>query len=466
MKILLLNPNRISRGMLHVDPILTRCVGIPAKAPYLWPPMGLAYLAGYLRSEFEVTFLDAQAEDLSEEGIIRRVSHDLVVINTGMPTISQDLELARKINALGSKTALVGTHATYYHRQLIKEKGVDFIIRGEPELTCMKLAHSLENGQPLSGFPGLTWKQSGSVVMNSDPVPIQDLDDIPFSVRDMIPNRKYYDILAKRRPVTFSISSRGCPFPCRFCSAGIYNGRVFRARSASNVIQEATEASDQGFRDMSFIDDTFTINRKRVGEICSGLGKLDLSWRCLSRVDTVDRDMLKQMRDSGCYQIQFGVESGDPAILSRMKKGIQVQQIKKTFSDCQKLGIETVAFFIMGFPGETPASAERTVALSNELNPDFVTFNLFTPIPGSAEFEAMEPTGNWHQYDFTTTSFCDINSNRIASLAREAYRRYYLRPSYIFRRFRNTHQPIRVVKQNLEFWAMRRGTLWKSIMKS
>lgn len=467
MRILFLNPNRTYEGTLHVDPVLTRCVGIPAKAPYLWPPMGLAYLAGYLRhGGFGVEFLDAQAENLSNDNVLKRINHDIVFLNTGTPTIKQDLSLVNKIKQLGTKTALIGTHATYFHKELINNPGVDFIVRGEPETPSLSLAKALESGTPLSGVRGLTWKRFNRPKMNTNSLPLDDLDKIPFSVRDMMPNEKYYDILAKKSPAVFAITSRGCPFSCRFCSARLYNGRLFRARTSSNVLAEAEEIREQGFRDISFIDDTFTINKNRVLDICQGLKRLDMSWRCLSRVDTVSKDMLTEMRDSGCYQIQFGAESGDPRTLERMHKGASIEQAKKTFELCDRLGIETVGFFMLGYPGETTQSIARTTSFAHELNPDFVTFNVFTPIPGSDEYETLKTHKNWSQYNFTTTSFCDIPSNEMTRIVGEAYRNYYMKPSYIIRRMRKTRQPLRIAKQNFRFWAKRSGVLWRFIRQS
>jgi anaerobic magnesium-protoporphyrin IX monomethyl ester cyclase len=463
MRILLLNPNHDTKENISIDPVLTRCVGIPAKAPYLWPPIGLACLAAHLRQSFDVEILDAQAEKLSAEQTLDRIDHDIVFINAGTPTIEQDLSIANTIRALGPRTVLIGTHATHFHRELIRNPGVDFIIRGEPEKPGLNLTKAMASGKPLSGVPGLTWKDSGKTIVNRNESPISDLDGMPFAARDLLPNERYYDILTKKSPITFSITSRGCPFSCRFCSAGVYGGRTFRARSAGNVIAEVEEIRNQGFRDVTFFDDTFTIDRKRVVDICEGIRGTGISWRCLSRADTLDRDTLERMRESGCYQIQFGVESGDTGILSRMNKGISPEQTRKAFSWCDELGIETVGFFILGYPGETQETAERTMSFARELSPDFVTFNMFTPIPGSEDFKSLKPHAPWESYNFTTTSFCSIPSDEISSMVGRAYRNYYMRPSYLLRRVSKTRDPLRIARQNLSFWTKRSGVLWRFI---
>jgi anaerobic magnesium-protoporphyrin IX monomethyl ester cyclase len=461
MRILLLNPNRDTKENISIDPVLTRCVGIPAKAPYLWPPIGLASLAGYLIQDFDVEILDAQAEKLSTEKTLNRVDHDIVFINAGTPTIEQDLSIANVIKPLGAKTVMIGTHATYFHRELIKDPGVDFIVRGEPERPGLKLAKAVASGRPLSGVPNLTWKGPAGAAINRNEGPIRNLDEMPFAARDLLPNGRYYDILTRKSPITFSITSRGCPFSCRFCSAGVYGGRTFRARSAGNVIAEMEEIRSQGFRDVTFFDDTFTVDRKRVIDICEGIGGTGISWRCLSRADTLDREVLEAMRESGCYQIQFGVESGDPGMLIKMNKGISLEQTRRAFQWCDELSIETVGFFMLGYPGETQETVERTISFANELSPDFVTFNMFTPIPGSEDFESLKPRAPWGSYNFTTTSFCGIPSDEISSMVAEAYRGYYLRPSYLMRRVSKTGEPLRIARQNLRFWTKRSGVLWR-----
>jgi anaerobic magnesium-protoporphyrin IX monomethyl ester cyclase len=466
MRILLLNPNHSTRENLSVDPVLTRCVGIPAKAPYLWPPIGLACLAGHLRQRFDVELLDAQAEGLSREQVLERIDHDLVFVNAGTPTIGQDLSLTRDIKNMGPRTALIGTHATYFHRDLIKSPGVDFIVCGEPEKPSLNLAISLDSGRPPSQVRGLAWKRSGRPVKNPSDSPLQNLDELPFAARDLLPSQKYYDILTKKSPIAFAITSRGCPFSCRFCSAGFYGGKAFRARSAGNVLAEVREMQEQGFRDISFFDDTFTIDRRRVLDICQGLGELGLPWRCLSRTDTVDMEMLRQMRESGCYQIFFGVESGDQNMLDMMCKGASPEQTRQAFSWCDELGIETVGSFVLGYPGETHESIKRTISFARELRPDFVSFNLFTPIPGSEIFEELKRQDEWEQYNFITTSFCDIPSEEMVKAIGEAYRGYYMKPSYLIRRMRKTGEPLRIAKQNISFWTKRSGVLWRFIRKA
>jgi len=463
MKILLLNPSSSKRKILR-DPILTRCTGVPSKAPYVWPPIGLAYIASAIRqfTDVEVKIIDAQMEkfevDMAKE-------FNLVVINTGTPTINFEIKLSQKIKELaGSKVAFMGVHAAYFHRELAKY--CDFIIRCEPDAVLPNLIKCLDESEDISKVKGVTWKDNKERIhVNDDEKPIGNLNKLPFQAADIL-SKKYYDILAKRQPIAFMITSRGCPFKCKFCSAKFYSPK-YRYRSAKNVVEEIKFLMKKGYKDFTFFDDSFTTNKKRVIDVCNLIleEKINVAWRCLSRVDAVDEIMLKKMKDSGCYQIQFGVESGSQRMLDVMKKGTNINIIKKTFDICDKMGIETVGFFMLGYPGENLNSIYETLKLANDIKPDFVTFNLFTPLPGSDEFKRI-PRREWEHYDFTSTSFCDLPAESVSKAIGEAYRGYYLRPSYIWRRMRKTKNPFRIIKQNINFWAKRSGVLWDFIKKA
>ncbi len=461
MKVLFLNPPRMKENV-YIDPILTRCTGVPAKAPYLLPPIGLAYVAGYVEDMADVKILDAQAEDLDISQTARKCKNfDLVVFNFGTVTADRDLKLCEEIKANSSaEIALVGTHSTFFHSQLVQDNSVDFVIRGEPE----KIIYNLISNKP-EKVKGLTWKHKGKIKVNKRELPIENLDSAPFAARNLLPNDKYYDILTRKSPITLMITSRGCPFNCTFCTARIYNGRIYRYRSAENVVKEVEEVIEQGFRDITFFDDTFTINRERVIKICRLIKDFGVSWRCLSRIDGVDKEMLKKMYDSGCYKIEFGVESGDQNILNKMKKGVNINDVKKVFKWCDEIGIETVGFFVLGYSGETKKSIEKTFKLVEEIKPDFVTFNLMMPLPGSEIYDVLKPKESWDKFDFTSTSFCDIPSEEMQKIIAKAYKNYYIRPQYLFRRIWKTKDPIRIIRQNILFWLKRSGVMWRFLRK-
>lgn len=460
MKVLLLNPS-YSQRKVSTDPILTRCTGVPSKAPYTWPPVGLAYIASAIRdfSGADVKILDAQVDDF-QVGIAKEF--DLIAVNSGTPTINYDIKLCMRLKELnGPKIALMGVHAAYFHEDMVKY--CDFVVRGEPDTVLVNMAKSLDKGGDVKKVGGITWKDTNNKIhINRDEKPAENLDKFPFQAIDLL-SKKYYDILAKRRPIAFMITSRGCPFQCTFCSAKFYS-KKYRCRSTGHVFGEMKFLRDRGFKDLTLFDDSFTVNKKRVIEICGLIKKekLDITWRCLSRVDMINKEMLVKMKNSGCYQIQFGVESGDQRILDLMKKDVSIDRIRKAFGLCDKIGIETVGFFMLGYPGESFSSIDSTLKLANETRPDFVTFNLFTPLPGSEIFESV-PIKEWENYDFTSTSFCNIPSGIMKEIIGKAYKDYYFRPSYILRRIGKTKEPRRIIKQNMDFWRKRSGVLWDFI---
>ena len=221
---------------------------------------------------------------------------------------------------------------------------------------------------------------------------------------------------------------------------------------------------------INFDDDLFTVNKKWLFDFLEQYKKeiydeYKIKFVIESRVDTINEEVIKKLKESGCLEIQFGVESGDQKILDRMKKGIKVKDVKKVFKWCDEIGIETVAFFILGYPGETKKSIEKTLRLAKELKSDFVTFNLFTPLPGSEIYEILKPKKDWEKFDFTFTSFCDISSKTMRKIIREAYRTYYLRISYVLRRILKTKDPYRIIHQNYLFWTKKSGVLWEFLSK-
>jgi len=239
----------------------------------------------------------------------------------------------------------------------------------------------------------------------------------------------------------------------------------FRARSAENVLKEVSEMKEKGVDDITFLDDSFTIDKKRVLGVSQGLKELGVNWRCLSRTDTVDKKLLREMHASGCYQAMFGVESGSQKMLERMRKQTTLETTKKTFGYCNELGIETVAFFVFGFPSETIESIQKSIDFARELNADFASFNSFTPLPGSEIFEEFNHSKiKWRDYDFTSTSFCEIPTSELRAQIKNAYRSFYFRPGYLANRIKKSGVK-RTIKQNIAFWTKKEGVLWQKGIK-
>ncbi len=431
---------------IQTDAVLARCAGIVLKADYILPPIGLAYLASALRewAKAEVAILDSMAERIGTEESLRRIAaHGPAVVFFVLGTPLIDFT-ARWLKALkgklpGVKTVAIGGHVTALPEESLRAVPVDFVIRGEPEATASELLFALKGEKKIEDICGVSYREGRSIRHNPDRPLIEDIDRLPFPARDLLPNGKYSAPFARRKPFGLILTARGCPFGCVYCATRGYYGKSWRPRSVESVLAELGEmVSRYGLRDIGFWDDTFTIKRERVEAICRGIiaRRLGIEWICLARVDTVDQEMLALMKRAGCYQIQFGVESGDEEVLKRLGKNTTVAQIRDAFRWSREAGIDPAAFFMFGNPGETRESVEKTIALALEIPAAFASFNVNTPYPGCELFEEMKDRlgGDWTQLDAKHASYQDgFDAKSLEAYIQEAYRRFYYRPGYLLR---------------------------------
>jgi radical SAM superfamily enzyme YgiQ (UPF0313 family) len=431
---------------IQTDAVLARCAGIVLKADYILPPIGLAYLASALRewAKADVAILDCMAEGIGTEESLRRIAAlgpSVVFFVLGTPLIDFT---ARWLKALQGrlpevKTVAIGGHVTALPEESLRAVPVDYIIRGEPESAAADLLLALQGEKKIGEISGIAYLQVGAFINNPDRPLIADIDRLPFPARDLLPNEKYSAPFARRKPFGLILTARGCPFGCVYCATRGYYGTTWRPRSVENVLAELQEmVSRYGLRDIGFWDDTFTIKRERVEAICRGIieRRLGIEWICLARVDTVDREMLSLMKKAGCYQIQFGVESGDEEVLKRLGKNTTVAQIRDAFRWSREALIDPAAFFMFGNPGETRESVEKTIALALEIPAAFASFNINTPYPGCQLFEQMKDKlgGDWTQLDAKHASYQDgFDAKSLEKYIQEAYRRFYYRPGYLLR---------------------------------
>lgn len=418
---------------------------------YLEYPIYLAYTVAVLEEAgFEVGFLDGVMEEMSIADFaeaVAKTSPELVVLECSTPTINYDLQTARAVKErLGHVfVALVGSHPTFFHQQILAEnEAVDAICRGEFEITVRELARALADKAPLSGVQRLSYRDDDQVHVNEDRPFLQDLDSLPFPARHIVKDAGYRSAnYAGERPTTM-VSSRGCPWRCTFCLwVETLYGHRFRARSAANVVAEMEEVvRDHGVDEIYFDDDTFTIGKDRVLEICRLIRErgLQVHWICQSRVDTVDREMLAAMKEAGCHQIRFGVESGSPKMLKIMKKGLHLERAVETFRICRELGINTLAFFLFGVPGEDQETIRETIEFAKRLEADSAQFAVAIPHPGTKLYEECVRNG-WLVYqDWEDFAACNslietpqLTRQEVERARIRAYREFYFRPSFILK---------------------------------
>jgi len=438
--------------------------GYGARASVRWPhkrkdkkleyPIFLSYAVALAREAgVETSFLDGVCDELGIEDYaveVNRLAPDFIAMECSTPSIDHDLASVRKIKELRPRTfvALMGSHATYFHKQLLEEHPeVDAVIRGEFEITIREIALALKDGRSLAEVTGLTFRDGASVRVTPDRPFDFELDSWPYPARDIVPIEKYQTAQYQGTNGTFMLSSRGCPYRCTFCLwPGTMVGRDFRARRPQSVVDEMEHlVKKYGVDDIYFDDDTMTIDRERLLEICRLIQERDLKvhWIAMGRVDTVDEELLRAMRNAGCDNIYLGVESGSQEILKRLKKGIQLSQVERAFQVARKVGIKTQAFFMLGGPGETKETLKETIDFAVRLDPDNAQFAAAVPYPGTEMYEEATRKGylkaeTWEDYaardivlETETLSRLDLEKARL-----EAYRRFYLRPRFVLRTLR------------------------------
>jgi len=419
-----------------------------------YPPLGLMYIAAYAEqnTDHEIGILDTQVEkigygQLEEE--IKRKKPEVVGMTAITFSIIDTFLTAKIVKKVDSdiKVVLGGPHVTIYPEETIKIQEVDFIVLGEGEIIFTELIQHLENGKKLREIKGLVFRDGEEIVNTGRRDFIKDLDGLPFPARRLTPYKKYYSLLSKRSPMTSMMTSRGCSYQCLFCDRP-HLGKLFRARSPENVVEEMEDCIDLGIKEIMFYEDTFNVDKKRVVDICDLILErgVDIAWDIRARVDNIDREFLRKLRKAGCERIHFGVESGTPEMLRVLRKGITLEQAENAFKWSKEAEISTLAYFMIGSPGETREQIEETIRFAKKLDPDFVHFSVTVPFPATDLYKLGLEKGMWKrdywrefarnpQKDFQPELWEEeLSRDDLITLLDYAYKTFYLRPSYIFKR--------------------------------
>ncbi len=364
---------------------------------FRFPPLGLGYIASYLRqNKISVEIVDCTF--LSQNEVIKRIiaqKPKIIGIQSMYSMKDKSLELARLLRNHCSLLVAGGALPTIQPEAFLKD--FDVIVIGEGEQTMLELVRQFENHGPISDVKGIAYmdKATGRLKCSRPRDLISDLDSMPSPSRELFDNEAYKTYYIKKfgYKTTAIMTSRGCPFECDFCSRPVF-GNSFRANTASNVVDEIEEVTSLGYDRIWFADDCFTLNPSRLVQICDEIikRKLKISWECLSRVDTLDPEIAQKMKQAGCVRMFFGIESGNDSILKIMKKQITTKQAFSAVQLCREKKIKAGAFFIVGYPGETDKTVQDTIKFASSLPLDYLSFTLPYPIPGTPLFQRLNGT--------------------------------------------------------------------------
>jgi len=383
-------------------------------------PYGLAVISGFLKSHgCDITLFDAHAYHNEKDQIIQFIK-ELNPTILGLPVYTSQLpqtiyflkDLKRVMPDI--ITVVGGPHPTAESESLLlQNKEIDIAIRNEGEFTMLEIINRLQNNTPLNDVAGITYRVDGEVKVNSCREFIKDINSLPFADWDSLPMERYWGANTERKNFANIVFSRGCPFSCTFCGAKEAIGRKHRRRSPESISEEVKLLYEKyGVRELGLSDSTFNVNKKWVKEVCEALldlNKPDLVWQCNIRADLIDQESLVLMKKSGCTKVFVGVESGDDEMLKSMKKGTNCEMIRKCVNLLDKMGFQVFCGFLIGMPGETKASIQKTMALAKELRKHSCAFSIATPFPGSEFYEIAKQEGfvveDWSKYDTYSLSY-------------------------------------------------------------
>jgi radical SAM superfamily enzyme YgiQ (UPF0313 family) len=414
-----------------------------------WQPLGVLYVASsLLKDGHRVAFFDGSF--LSHEELMEKVHKykpDMVGIYSNTPLWAKAKKTAKDIKSLNDDIHVVvgGPYPIAMKEVALMEcEAIDAVVTGEGESTAVEVARRIEKAKTLDGVTGVIYRDTGRVKKNPPRPLINDLDSIPFPARHLLEDPELYVPplgTYRKKPVATVISSRGCDSRCIYCFQ-IGEERIIRYRSVDNVLKEIEQCLDQGYKEIRFLDDTFTGDYQRAMRIAKEIKHqgLDFPWYISSRVNTVDEKLLKAFKDAGCWAILFGAESGVQKNLNTLRKGITIEQTRQAVEVAKKAGLKVCLPFIFGIPGETYEEGLKTIEFACELDPDFANFHTLAPFPGTELYEESEHlgtiSGNVEDFTFEGAAFIPHSMTReeIALLRGIAFRKFYSRPGFILRK--------------------------------
>ena len=417
-----------------------------------FPPLSILYLAEVLeRNSVEVSVLDQPALGLTSDEVlywIKNEAPDVLGFSTLTSSGKTAMQLGHKAKAANPNliTIFGNHHATFNAERILRKyPSTDLIVRGEGERTVLELVDCLDNGGDLEKVRGITFRKNGKIVATPDQPLVEDLDSLPFPYRKRI-GVDYHCMIAgvnvAPKKFTSIVSSRGCVYNCRFCSCTEIAQKRWRPRSAENTLAEIQYLASEGYKQLIFVDDSFTLNPRRVIEICRGMRKegIDMDWTCEGRVDNCSSDLMQEMVRAGCRIIYFGIESANQRILDYYNKRIKPDQSEAAVRKARKAGVDViVGSFIVGAPDETREEIQNTIRFAQRIPIDLPQFNILGAHPGNELWSEaiskglLDPEKYWERGVAISEIYSSaVPLDEVRQTVHDAFFQHMSRPSYLF----------------------------------
>jgi len=449
-------------------------VGRRTRENMVWPQVSLAQMAALLHDAYKVAIIDANAERMGWPEFSKQLDHyqpKYYLTQLTAPTLENDMYGCFLAHARGARTIAFGTHITPIPRESMRPyPSLDFALVGEPDLTIRDLLdhlegkidqrpesirHIFEKHDPsyrpavnedgsldMHGIKGLAWRKGDEIIINMPRPFIQDLDDLPIPLHEMLPLKKYLMPMIKG-PFTFIVTSRGCPAGCTYCIKHVSYQYGTRLRSPKLIMDELWKLKELGINNIHMYSDLFTVSRDQVMELCERMiaEQINIRWTSNSRVDYVDEEMLRVMGKAGNYLISWGIESGNEQILKHAHKGAYPDKAERALRWAKAAGIKNWGYFIIGLPGETVETIRQTIDFAKRLPLDIALFHVAAPYPGTPFFfEVVEngwfrPGTRWEQVDMdkgTVLDYPNLRAEELLYWQKRAFREWAFRPGPMF----------------------------------
>ncbi len=444
------------------------------------PPLGLLMIAGCLleNDKYRVKIIDSQVEELSYKKLEKKIREEdfdvagITAMTFTMIDVMETVNLVKEINP-GCKVVIGGSHAGVYPSETISIDGIDIVVTGEGEIVFGEILENLKNLHKVKGI--LFKDENGNIHNTGAPALLSEeqLNKLPFPARHMTPYKKYSSLLAKRTPITTLFTSRGCPYKCTFCNRPLL-GKNFRALSPERVVAEIEDCLKLGIHEFLVYDDTFTVRKKRVKDICNLIieKKLDIGFDIRTRVDIIDEELLILLKKAGCRGIHYGIEGGTDKILKVLNKEIDLDKAVEIIRLTKKHKIQTLAYFMIGSPTETISDIYETFRFTKKINPDFIHLTILTPFPSTEIYlnglrDGIIKNDYWKEFaqnikkGFKPPYWdIEISKKELESLIVKGYKSFYTRPSYILKsifKIRSCGELYRKLKAGIKVFLMKGG---------